>query len=130
MIWLLPYSTLVEQTLIWQNLKLLCPSGDRRKEKEAQDQDVQNSFTARRQTLSHLLHFTKSNPSLCHGNQSDQRPSGTIPAHMNPAAALSNVHSNGLPRVRTHTVPKDCYRSLVCHQGLVTNWSRAGPLLI
>ena len=55
---------------------------------------------------------------------------GPFLPHMNPAAALSNVHSNGLPGARTHTVPKDCYRSLVCHQGLVTNWSRAGPKLI
>ena len=41
---------------------------------------------------------------------------------MNPAA-LSNVHSNGLPGVRTHVVPKDCYQSLVCHQA-------SGPQLV
>ena len=83
MIRLLPYSTgwngtypgLMGLCLVC----VLCLSGDRRKEKEAQDQDEENSFTASHLTLSNLLHVTKSNPSLCHGNQSDQRPSGTIP---------------------------------------------------
>ena len=104
-------------------LKILCLSGDRRNEKEAQDQDVENSFTARHQTLSHLLHFTKSNPSLCHGNQSDQRPSGTLPPpspsyepcrRRRPFQCTLKWTPKG-PRV--HVVPKDCYHSLVWSPG-------------
>ena len=135
MIRLLPYSTGWNGTYpgLMGVAKLLCLSGDRRKEKEAQDQDVENSFTANHLTLSNLLHVTKSNPSLCHGNQSDQqRPSGTIPPPSPPyqptlPPLYTQMDSQGFGPTRSQRIATSPWSAT---RGLVTNWSRAGPILI